>query len=118
MPIYPTFNNKIIYITASPVAASDINSVLATQNTAGFWATDIRFTSANDAFILFVKTNTGAYGDSADQKVNLISGNQAALDADAGIEAGAGYYPTGIFPTPGGSLLVFYTLLDTGGGGE
>lgn len=108
MPIPTGFDNKIRRVTASPVAASDLNTEIAAQNTAGYWISDIKFTDANNAFLLVAKSfDTTTWG----QKVNLVTQTQAALDADKATEEGNGNYPTGVFVTPGGGLLVLYQQL-------
>ncbi len=109
MPVPPGFDNTVRRVNATPVAASDINTEISTQNTAGYYLTDIKFTDADNAFLLFVK-------DFADtlypQKVNEVTQTQVALDADKTTEVADGYWPTGVFTTPGGALLVLYQQLD------
>lgn len=104
------FDNTVIKIAASPIAASDINTELATQNAAGYWMTSLEFIDANNAVALFVKTNTAVTAP-VEQKVNLVTATQVALDADKATETADGWWPTGIFVTPGGGLLVLYSLL-------
>lgn len=115
MPIPSGFDNTVRHVNATPIAASDINTELTTQNGAGYWCTDIKFSTADDAFLVFVKTDESTYGYPMLQKVNLVTQSQAALDADKATETANGYWPTGVFITPGGDLLVLYNQL-TGGG--
>jgi hypothetical protein len=66
---------------------------------------------ANTVALLFVKQDA-IYGYTTEQKVNLVAANQSAIDSDKATEIANGYWPTGIFVTPGGGLLVQYALLD------
>lgn len=108
----PGFNNTVIVVTGSPVGPTEINAELATQNAAGYWMTSMEFVDANTALLLFVKTNA-IYGYTADQKVNQVAANQSAMDADKAAETPDGWWPTGIFVTPGGDALVLYQQLDS-----
>jgi hypothetical protein len=110
MPIPTGFDNKVIRVTASPVTASDLNTEIAAQNGDDFYMTNLMFTDANNAFLLFAK-NLGGTGTTWSQKVNEVTQTQAALDADKATEEGNGNFPTGLFVTPGGGLLVFYQQL-------
>jgi hypothetical protein len=112
MPIPPGFDNTIRAVTGSPVGATEINAELATQNAAGYWMTSLEFVDANTALLTFVKNDT-IYGYTADQKVNAVAANQSALDADKATETADGYWPTGVFVTPGGVALVQYQALDS-----
>jgi len=109
MPIPTGFDNTVRHVSGSPVGATEINAELVTQNTADYYMTALVFTGANDAFLLFAKNldPNVTWG----QKVNQVAGNQTALDADKATEEGNGNYPTGVFVTPGGNLLVFYQQL-------
>ena len=111
MPIPSGFDNMARVVTGGPVGATEINAELATQNAASYWMTSLEFVDANTAVILFGKFNA-AYGFTALQKVNAVAANQAAVDADKATEIAGGYWPTGIFVTPGGALLIGYQLLD------
>jgi hypothetical protein len=106
----PSFNNTVILVTGSPVGASEINAELVTQNVAGYWMTSLEFVDANNAVLLFVKNNT-AYTPAKDQKVNAVAVSQAAIDADKATEIASGWWPTGIFVTPGADLLILYSEL-------
>jgi hypothetical protein len=112
MPIPAGFDNTVILVNATPVAASDINTEIATQNAADYVVSSIEFIDADNVALLFMKNDIATYGYSIDQKVNLVAANQAAVDADKAAEVVNGYWPTGIFVTPGGDLLVLYQLLD------
>lgn len=107
MPIPTGFDNKVVVV--SPITATDLNTALTTLNAAGYWVTDLRLSTSGDALLLACKTNTGAgaYGYTADQKVNLVDIDQTALDADKATETGDGYWPTGIFIDPADDTQVF-----------
>lgn len=109
MPIPTGFNNQVRRVTASPVTASDINTEISAMNADDFYMTDLKFTDANNAFLLFAKNLDASITWS--QKVNEVTQTQAALDADKATEEADGNYPTGVFVTPGGALLVFYQTL-------
>lgn len=106
----PTFDNKVTIVTATPVTAADLNTAIATLNAAGYWVSFIQFVDANTAALLAILTNVTAYGNPATQKVNQVAANQAAVDADKTTEAALDYLPTGLSLTPGGALLIIYTL--------
>lgn len=111
MPTPPGFDNKVIRVT-TPTAAN-INTELAAQNLELYWATSIEFLpDESAAFILFCKTATALFGNPFNQKVNQVAANQAAIDADKAAELPLGFWPTGIFITPGGSLFILYQQLD------
>ena len=110
MPIPSGFDNMARLVTGSPVGASDINAELATQNAASYWMTSLEFIDANTSVLLFGKFNA-AYGYTALQKVNAVTASQAAIDADKATEIAGGYWPTGLFVTHGGALLILYQLL-------
>lgn len=114
MPIPTGFDNKVTYLTASPVAAADLNGVLTTANGAGYWCSDIKFADDNTALMLFGKMSA-IYGYSAPQKVNEVGLSQGALDADKAAQVLLGYWPTGVFPRPDGTLFVLYQLIDDSG---
>lgn len=111
MPIPTGFDNTVRLVTGAPVGASEINSELATQNGAGYWMTALTFIDANTASLLFVKVDT-TYVDAQPQKVNAVSANQSAADTDKAAETPDGYWPTGVFATPGGSFLILYQQID------
>jgi hypothetical protein len=98
-------------VAGAPIGAAEINAELATQNAAGYWMTSLEFIDANNAVLLFGKM-AAAYGYTALQKVNLVTATQGAIDADKATEIAGGYWPTGLFTTPGGALLIAYQLLD------
>lgn len=106
----PSFNNTVILVTGSPVGASEINTELTTQNAAGYWMTSMEFVDANNVVLLFVKNNTAIVAP-RDQKVNAVAVSQAAIDADKATEIAGGWWPTGIFVTPGAALLILYSEL-------
>jgi uncharacterized membrane protein YdbT with pleckstrin-like domain len=112
MPIPAGFNNTVRYVTNTPVAAADINAEIATQNGADYAVSSIEFINANEVVLLFLKMDSSIYGYSLSQKVNLVAANQAAIDADKAAEIVNGYWPTGMFITPAGALLILYQLLD------
>lgn len=112
MPVPPGFDNTVRVVTGSPVGPTEINAELATQNAAGYWMTSLEFVDANTGLLLFVK-NDASYGYTADQKVNAVAATQGAMDADKATEILDGYWPTGLFITPGGSALVLYQLIGT-----
>jgi len=112
MPVPPGFDNTVIVVTGSPVGPTEINAELATQNAAGYWMMSMEFVDANTALLLFGK-NDASYGYTADQKVNAVAATQVAMDADKATETFDGYWPTGLFVTPGGSALVLYQLIGT-----
>lgn len=111
MPVPPGFNNKVII--CEPVTAADLNAVIATQNAAGNWLTDIKIMDATGAALLFCVNYNAAYGYTALQRVNLVLFMQANLDADAAAQLIDGYVPTGMFldPTTPGAVYVLYQLL-------
>lgn len=111
MPIPAGFDNIVRLVTGSPVGATELNSEIATQNAAGYWMYGFYFVDANTAVLIFGKYNA-AYGYTANQKVNAVAANQAAIDADKATETASGYWPTGLVVTPGGSLMIAYQLLD------
>lgn len=115
MPIPAGFDNTVRLVTGSPVGASEINAELTTQNAAEYWATSLEFVDANNALLLFGKFDAAAYGYTQAQKVNLVSGSQAAIDADKATETASGWWPTGIFVTPGGAILILYQRIGSGG---
>ncbi len=98
-------------VAGAPIGAAEINAELATQNAASYWMTSLEFIDANNAVLLFGKMNA-IYGYTALQKVNLVAATQMAIDADKATEIALGYWPTGLFITPGGALLIAYQLLD------
>lgn len=106
----PSFNNTVILVTGSPVGTTELNAEITTQNTAGYWITSIEWKDANNALTLFVKSNY-TFAPTAAQKVNLVTATQAAIDSDKATEIANGWWPTGIFITPGGALLILYTEL-------
>jgi hypothetical protein len=108
MPIPTGFDNLVRRVTATPVTAADINTEISTQNGAGYWMTSLIFTNADNVFMLFAKNLSGFTWP---QKVNIVAQTQAALDADKATEEANGNYPTGVFATPGGDLIVFYQAL-------
>lgn len=112
MPIPPSFDNTVRVVTGSPVGPTEINSELTTQNAAEYWLTNLEFVDADTALLLFVK-NEAIYGYTADQKVNAVAANQSAVDADKAAETSNGWWPTGIFITPGASALILYQQLDS-----
>lgn len=112
MPIPPNFDNTVRLVSGTPVGVTEINAELATQNTAGYWATSIEFVDADNALILFVKFDA-IFGEASPQKVNAVTVSQAAIDADKVTETALGYWPTGIFVTPGGVALILYQELGT-----
>lgn len=115
MPIPAGFDNSVILVTGSPVGAAAINAELSTQNAAEYWATSIEFVDANNALILFCKFDAAAYGYMQAQKVNLVTATQVAIDADKATETASGWWPTGIFVTPGGATLILYQRIGSGG---
>lgn len=111
MPIPAGFDNKVRLVTGSPITATEINAEIATQNTASYWLTSLEFIDANNALLLFGKWDA-VIGFLAPQKVNLVTATQAALDTDKATETASGYWPTGIFITPGGASLILYQQLE------
>lgn len=109
MPIPLGFDNTVIRVNATPVTAADLNTAISTQNTAEYYVTDIKFTDADNAFLLCAKDLAE---DTQLQKVNLVTQTQAAIDADKATEIADGYWPTGVFSTPGYDLLILYQQLD------
>lgn len=109
MPIAPGFDNQIRRVTASPVTAGDLNTEIAARLDDDYYMSDLKFTDADNAFLFFAKNldPSVTWG----QKVNEVAQTQVALDADKATEEGNGFYPTGVFTTPGGTLLVFYQQL-------
>lgn len=112
MPVPPSFDNTVRVVTGSPVGATEINAELTTQNAAGYWLMSMEFVDTDTALLLFGK-NDASYGYTADQKVNLVAATQVAMDADKATETFDGYWPTGLFVTPGGDVLVLYQLIGT-----
>jgi hypothetical protein len=110
MPIPSGFDNMVRLVTGAPISATEINAELATQNAAKYWMTSLEFIDANNAVLLFGRM-AEVYGFTALQKVNLVAATQLAIDADKATEIAGGYWPTGLFITPGG-LLILYQLLD------
>lgn len=110
MPTPPGFNNHVRRID-TPTAAN-LNTEIAAQNLAEYWLTDIKFLDEDTAFLLFCKNSQSILGISYNQKVNEVAADQWSIDADKTTEQAIGYWPTGIFPTPGGTLLIGYTHLD------
>lgn len=104
------FDNKIRLVVGSPVGADEINGELATQNAVGYWMTSLEFLGANNCLMLFCKTGAEV-PETAPQKVNLVAVSQSAINADKNAEESGGFWPTGVFITPGGDLLVFYQQL-------
>lgn len=111
MPIPTGFNNTVRLVSATPVVAADINTELATQNSAGYSMTSLVFIDSDNAALLFVKQDA-TYAEIGPQKVNLVAASQAAIDADKATEIATGYWPTGMFVTPGGDLLICYQQLE------
>lgn len=112
MPVPFGFTNLVRLITGAPISATEINAEIATQNAANYWFTSLEFIDANNAVALFSKFDATAYGYTADQKVNTVAATQVAIDADIAAEVPNGYMPTGLFITPGGSLLILYQLIN------
>jgi hypothetical protein len=112
MPIPPGFDNTIVVVTGSPVASGAINAELASRNAAGYWLTSLEFFDNETALLLFVKTDASAYGFTGEQKVNPVTADQSSIDSDKAAETAGGYWPTGMFVTPGGTLWILYQLLD------
>lgn len=107
----PTYDNKVIIVTGSPITVADLNTAIAARNTAGYWVSFIQFIDANTAALLSVLNDATAYGYPATQKVNQVAANQTAVDTDKGTEAALNYVPTGLSVLPGGSdVLIVYTL--------
>lgn len=109
MPTPPGFNNHVRKVAATE---GDINTELAAQNLAEYWATDIKFMD-DDAYMLFCKNQLALFSETFPQKVNAVANTQAALDADKTTEQAAGYWPTGVFPAPDGTLFILYQKLDS-----
>lgn len=109
MPTPPGFNNHVRKVDANQTA---INDELASKNLDQYWATDIKFIE-DSAYLLFVKNQLALFGETFNQKVNVVSQSQAALDADKTTEQASGYWPTGIFPAPDGTLFILYQQLDS-----
>lgn len=112
MPIPAGFDNTVILVSATPVAASDINTEIAAQNGNDYAVSSMEFIDADNVALLFLKMDSATYGYPLDQKVNQVAATQAAIDADKAAEIANGYWPTGIFVTPGDDLLILYQLLD------
>lgn len=115
MPIPAGFDNTVRLVSAVPITAAALNAEIATQNAAQFWVTDIKFIDDDNATLLFVKTDFGTLGYDAEQKVNNVAVTQGAIDADKAAETPDGYWPTGMFPAPDGTLFILYQLLDPSG---
>lgn len=111
MPIAAGFDSKVMHLNATPIAASDINTMLTAENGDDYSCTSIEFIDANNAVLLFLKSNSVAYGEPVNQKVNLVTASQAAIDTDKATEVALNFWPTGIFVTPGGGLLILYQEL-------
>jgi hypothetical protein len=109
MPIPTGFDNQVRHISGSPVGASELNTEIAAMVDDDYYLTDLKFTDEDNAFLLFAKNldPNVTWG----QKVNEVAGNQTALDADKATEEGNGFYPTGVFTSPNGTLFVFYQQL-------
>jgi hypothetical protein len=106
----PTYDNKVIIVTGSPVTVSDLNTAIAGANSDQYWVQYVQFIDANTAALLANFYNGASFGFDATQKVNQVAANQAAVDADKAAEALNDYMPTGLSLTPGGDFLILYTL--------
>lgn len=115
MPVPTGFQNKV---RVTGLTTTDINAELASQNAAGWWLTDLRFTPGlGQAVLLLVNTSNPAYAATVPQKVNAVDIDQAAIDADIATEFVDHNWPTGIFVYDDATVYVLYSGL-TGGGGE
>lgn len=113
-PLPSGFDNKVRIVTNTPVVAADINAELTAQFALNYWCFNIIFTDADNAFMIFGRFNDLVEG--APQKVNLVAQTQAAIDADKTTQLIDGYYPTGLFATPDGDLLILYSQVALGSG--
>lgn len=114
MPIPPGFDNRVRVL--SSVDTATLNAELTTQNTAGYWFTNMMIDSSGSAVLLFSKSDFGILGFNGQQKMNQLSIDQEDIDHDAAAEVEDGYYPTGIFvdPTQPTQVFVAYSLLSSG----
>lgn len=104
--------NKVLLVAGTPVTDTILNAEIYNQNINGYWFTDLKFLSDNQVAMLFAKTNVDIIGGVSQQKVNEVLAVQGNVDADAAAEAVSGYYPTGIFNSPAGTLFIAYTNLE------
>lgn len=111
MPIPPGFDNSIFIVTGSPVSSTDVNSEIATRNSSGYWLMSLEFYDNETVLLLFGKQDAGIFGF-LEQKVNPVTADQASINSDKAAETANGYWPTGMFITPGGTLWILYQLLD------
>ncbi len=114
MPVPPGFQNKV-RVTALNTTA--INAELATQNAAGWWMTDLRFTpDLSQATLLLVNTNNPTYAATVPQKVNEVNLDQGDINDDIDTEAIEHNWPTGIFIHDDATVYILYSGLTSGGG--
>lgn len=117
MPVPPGFENRV-RVVASPGAVS-LNAEINAQAAESFWVSDIKFIpDLSKALMLFTKTvvDPGGYAYDVPQKVNAVSPDQSAIDADIATEAVDHNWPTGIFPYDNTTTFILYSGLTSGGG--
>lgn len=114
MPVPSGFDTKVRLVSNTPIAASDLNTEISTQNGAGYTMIDLKFLDDDNAFLTFIRAGDPPLDAVTPQKIKLVAANQAALDLDNATEQALGYYPLVTYTTPAGLLFVQY--VDYGSG--
>jgi hypothetical protein len=110
MPLPTGFDTKITLLTATPIADTDINSILTTQNAAGYACGAITFVDDDNALLFFTRAGDAPLDQVIPQRVAEVAMTQLALNAEKAAQEADGYYTTSVFVVPvSGTVFVMYS---------